>query len=63
MAISGELAHLTPEENKRRKEAGESYHAFTPQILAERARCEAAYKEFNDNRTYTRREVVRLWRK
>lgn len=51
-------------ENKRRMRSGELYHAFTPEMQAERDACRAAVRAFNAaaSRATPRREMVRLWR-
>ncbi|EXJ94031.1 hypothetical protein A1O1_02424 [Capronia coronata CBS 617.96] len=50
-------------ENKQKMARGELYYAFTPELLAERARCKAALRTYNtDAGTVSRRETVRLWR-
>jgi hypothetical protein len=50
-------------ENKQKMARGELYHAFTPELLGERARCKAAVREFNAVAgVASRRESVRLWR-
>ncbi|KAI9665198.1 MAG: hypothetical protein M1831_002208 [Alyxoria varia] len=50
------------ENNKERKQRGELYHAFAPDILEERYRAMAAKNRYNDNRDTSRRARVRLWR-
>ncbi|EQL35892.1 hypothetical protein RJZ56_003779 [Blastomyces dermatitidis] len=41
---------------------GELYHAFTPELIAARAKCKWACKRFNDSEDVTRRRQVELWR-
>ncbi|EEQ83360.1 acetyltransferase [Blastomyces dermatitidis ER-3] len=41
---------------------GELYHAFTPELIAARAKCKWACKRFNDSEEVTRRRQVELWR-
>ena len=48
--------------NKQRMQRGELYYAFTPELIAERARCTQAVNRFNDSRDTTRRHRVELWR-
>ena len=50
-------------ENKQRMLAGELYHAFTPELVAERARCRAALRTYNAaaGTDAPRRELVRQW--
>lgn len=62
------MAYTTPEmsidpvENKAKALRGELYYAFTPELLEERRRCQAAVQRFNDARNASRREFVRLFR-
>ncbi|KAJ5155195.1 acetyltransferase [Penicillium capsulatum] len=50
-------------ENKQRMARGELYHAFTPELEAERARCKVALRAYNAAvGNASRRETVRLWR-
>lgn len=49
-------------ENKQRMQRGELYYAFTPELVAERARCTRAVNRFNDTRETSRRHRVELWR-
>ena len=52
-----------PLENKRKMLRGELYYANTPELSAERARCNAALRAFNAAEgIVSRRETVRLWR-
>ncbi|EER24090.1 hypothetical protein CPC735_054600 [Coccidioides posadasii C735 delta SOWgp] len=41
---------------------GELYHAFTPDLEAERARCKSACDRFNNAGDVSRRRRVQLWR-
>ncbi|EEH49138.2 uncharacterized protein PADG_05217 [Paracoccidioides brasiliensis Pb18] len=41
---------------------GELYHAFTPDLVAARARCKWACKRFNDSGEVSRRRQIELWR-
>ncbi|PGH13418.1 hypothetical protein AJ79_03697 [Helicocarpus griseus UAMH5409] len=41
---------------------GELYCAFTPELIADRARCKWACKRFNDSDEVPRRRQVELWR-
>jgi Maltose acetyltransferase len=41
---------------------GELYHAFTPDLIAARARCSRAYKRYNKADDVSRRRQVELWR-
>ncbi|KAE9986149.1 hypothetical protein EG328_006411 [Venturia inaequalis] len=49
-------------ENKRKMQAGELYHAFTPDLVAERQRCGIACERFNAAGKVSRRRNVELWR-
>ena len=54
---------VTHAENKRKMLRGELYYANTPEMSAERARCNAALRAFNAAEGIaSRREMVRLWR-
>lgn len=44
------------EENKKRMAAGELYHAFTPDLVADRWRCTAACERLNRSGHVSRRE-------
>ncbi|MCJ1310602.1 hypothetical protein MMC25_004267 [Agyrium rufum] len=41
---------------------GELYHAFTPENVAHRRRCEHACRAYNNAGDVPRRQLVRLWR-
>jgi hypothetical protein len=49
-------------ENKKRMQRGELYHAFTPDLVAERRRSEAACERFNNAGDVSRRKRVEMWR-
>lgn len=49
-------------ENKQKMLNGELYHAFTPELVAERARCKKACQRLMDARDPSRRKQVELWR-
>lgn len=52
-------------ENKARSLRGELYHAFTPELVAERRRCARACTKYNkagEDDTMTRRRQVELWK-
>ncbi|KAF2456556.1 hypothetical protein BDY21DRAFT_347538 [Lineolata rhizophorae] len=51
----------TMSENKRRMLRGELYHAFAPELVAERRRCAAACARFNDAGDVSRRRRLELW--
>lgn len=41
---------------------GELYHAFTPDLIAARARCSQACRRFNNAGDVSRRRMVELWK-
>ena len=49
-------------ENKARALRGELYHAFTPELVAERRRCARACSRYNKAEEVTRRQQVELWK-
>ncbi|KKY23269.1 putative acetyltransferase [Diplodia seriata] len=49
-------------ENKRKMARGELYHAFSPELTADRARCEHACKRYASAGEVPRRRLVELWR-
>jgi len=49
-------------ENKARSLRGELYHAFTPELVAERRRCARACTAYNKAEGITRRQQVELWK-
>ncbi|GJN67100.1 acetyltransferase [Purpureocillium lilacinum] len=57
------MASPTVSENKQKMARGELYHAFTPELVAERTRCKTALRAYNALAgVASRRELVRLWR-
>ncbi|KAF2150710.1 trimeric LpxA-like protein [Myriangium duriaei CBS 260.36] len=50
-------------ENRLRSLRGELYHAFAPDMLADRMRCARNLKAFNNSDDETRRGQTALWRK
>lgn len=50
-----------PSENKLKALRGELYHAFTPELLAERARCRHACQRFNNAGEVPLRRLLELW--
>lgn len=44
--------------NRRRMEAGELYYAFTPDLVADRRRAQAACERFNRAGEVSRRELA-----
>jgi hypothetical protein len=48
--------------NKQKMLRGELYHAFTPELVAERNRCSHACHRFNSAGEVPRRRLVELWR-
>lgn len=49
-------------ENKQRMARGELYYAFTPELIAERARCKQACARYNNAQNVSRRELTELFR-
>jgi hypothetical protein len=49
-------------ENKARMLRGELYHAFVPNLTAERTRCHRACGRFNQAGDITRRRQIELWK-
>ncbi|KAI4800898.1 trimeric LpxA-like protein [Aureobasidium sp. EXF-8845] len=49
-------------ENKARSLRGELYHAFTPELVAERRRCARACNTYNKAESISRRRQVELWK-
>jgi hypothetical protein len=49
-------------ENKQRMLRGELFHAFTPELVAERRRCELACNRFNSSGDVSRRTKVEILR-
>jgi hypothetical protein len=49
-------------ENKQRMARGELYHAFTPELTAERARCKHACARYNNAGEAPRRRLTELFR-
>ncbi|KAF2100779.1 trimeric LpxA-like protein [Rhizodiscina lignyota] len=49
-------------EEKAKMARGELYHAFIPELVAERMRCSQARARFNATADATRRQRVQMWR-
>lgn len=49
-------------ENKQRMAHGELYYAFTPELVAERARCKHACARYNNAGEVSRRKLTELFR-
>jgi hypothetical protein len=49
-------------ENKARALRGELYHAFTPELVAQRRRCARACSKYNKAEEVTRRQQVEMWK-
>ena len=49
-------------ENKQRMARGELYHAFTPELVGERARCKHACARYNNAGEVPRRKLTELFR-
>lgn len=48
--------------NRERMSRGELYYAFTPDLIAARARCVRACRRFNAAEDVSRRRLVELWK-
>jgi hypothetical protein len=55
-----DLDSIDPAENRRRMEAGELYHCFTPDLVDARRRCTAAFVEYNASSAAPRRKQVEI---
>ena len=53
------MAQSTEKEKMLR---GELYHAFTPELFADRARCQKACQRYNQAGDISRRHQIELWR-
>jgi len=49
-------------ENLERMRSGELYHAFTPELVAQRTRCRHACNRFNLAGDVSKRKLVELWK-
>ena len=49
-------------ENKRKMLRGELYHAFSPELVAARTRCQYACRRYANAGEVPRRRLVELWR-
>ena len=49
-------------ENKQKMLRGELYYAFTPELTAERARCNQACEAYNNAGHVSRRKLTELFR-
>ncbi|CAJ2510224.1 Uu.00g061240.m01.CDS01 [Anthostomella pinea] len=57
------LRSIDQAENRRRMQNGELYFAFTPDLLADRKRCQHALSQFNNAGDVSRRRIVELFQK
>jgi hypothetical protein len=57
-----EIRKMEPSENKQRMARGELYHAFTPELNAERARCKHACARYSNAGEVSRRKLTELFR-
>lgn len=57
-----DIRTIDREENRRRMKNGELYHAFTPDLIADRKRCQAACTRFNNAGDVSRRTLVGMWK-
>ncbi|KJZ75830.1 hypothetical protein HIM_04654 [Hirsutella minnesotensis 3608] len=53
---------IDPAENRRRMARGDSYYAFTPDLIKDRRRCARASRNLNTAQDLTRRRMVELWK-
>ncbi|KNG48253.1 maltose O-acetyltransferas-like protein [Stemphylium lycopersici] len=53
---------MEPSKNKQRMARGELYYAFTPELVAERARCKQACARYNGAGEAPRRKLTELFR-
>lgn len=53
---------MEPSDNKQRMARGELYYAFTPELVAERARCKHACSRYNNAGNVPRRQLTELLR-
>jgi hypothetical protein len=58
-----DLRSVDIEENLSRMRKGEMYYAFTPDLIADRKRCTAACRAFNNAGDLSRRELAQLFKK
>jgi Maltose acetyltransferase len=49
-------------DNKQKMLRGELYYAFTPELVAARARCKHACARYNNAGEVSRRRLTELWR-
>jgi hypothetical protein len=60
------MANISEAENEARMLKGELYHAFTPELVARRKRCQQACHKLLQaytNEEASRRELAQLWKK
>ncbi|KAF6842875.1 galactoside O-acetyltransferase [Colletotrichum musicola] len=57
-----DIRSIDREENRRRMRNGELYWAFTPDLIADRRRCQAACARFNNAGDVSRRTLVGMWK-
>lgn len=53
---------VSEEVNKQRMARGELYHAFSPELIAERARCKHACARYTNAGEVSRRKLTELFR-
>ena len=49
-------------ENKQKMLRGELYHAFVPELVADRARCKHACRRYNNAGDVSRRRLTELFK-
>ncbi|KAF9871703.1 galactoside O-acetyltransferase [Colletotrichum karsti] len=57
-----DIRTIDREENRRRMRNGELYWAFTPDLIADRKRCNAACARFNNAGDVSRRTLIGMWK-
>jgi hypothetical protein len=62
MTETGHCSTMAVSENKQRMARGELYHAFTPELTAERQRCKYACARYNRAGEVSRRTLTELFR-
>lgn len=53
---------MVQSDNKQRMARGELYHAFSPELVTERARCKHACARYNNAGEVPRRKLTELFR-
>ena len=56
------LSNVDEKENLARMQRGELYHAFSPDLVAARKRCQRVVNRLNNAEDPSRREMAEFWR-